>query len=311
VRVLVTGADGFVGRHLVAHLIEAGDEVVEAVGPHVAAAGSAAPLDIRDRAAVAALIDRVQPEAIYHLAAVAYGPDAGADPRGALDITVGGTINVLEAASRGTASPTVLVPGSSEVYGSPQVDVISEATPIRPVNLYGATKAAQEAVALAYHASAGLPVIATRSFNHIGPGQRDSFAVPSFARQLREIANGKRDELLVGNLEPVRDFTDVRDVVVAYRSLVVGGHAGQPINVASGQGISMRAMLDRLIMISGLDIRVRSDPDRVRPQDPSRLVGDATRLRQLTGWRPRRTLDETLTDVWTDAQARFAAGSPS
>ena len=310
-RVLVTGADGFVGRHLVAHLIEAGDEVAEAVGPHVAAAGSAIPLDIRDRTAVAALIDRTQPEAIYHLAAVAYGPDAGADPRGAFDVTVGGTINVLEAAARGTAPPTVLVPGSSEVYGSPQVDAISEATPIRPVNLYGATKAAQEAVALAYHASLGLPVVTTRSFNHIGPGQRDSFAVPSFARQLREVADGLRDELLVGNLEPVRDFTDVRDVVVAYRSLVAGGHAGQPINVASGQGISIRAMLGRLIAVSGLDVRIRSDPDRVRRQDPSRLVGDATRLRQLTGWRPRRTLDETLADIWEDAQARFAAGSPS
>jgi GDP-4-dehydro-6-deoxy-D-mannose reductase len=308
-RALVTGADGFVGRHLVAHLIEAGDEVAEAVGPHIADMSSVTPLDVRDRVAVAELVDRVRPEAIYHLAAVAYGPDAGADPRAAFDITVGGTLNVLEAASRQSDPPTVLVPGSAEVYGSPNVDAISETTPIRPVNLYGATKAAQEAVSLAYQATSGVPVVATRSFNHIGPGQRDSFAIPSFARQLREIAEGRREQLLVGNLEPVRDFTDVRDVVVAYRSLVAGGHTGQPINVASGHGISIGEMLNRLISISGLEVQVRSDPNRVRPQDPSRIVGDATRLRTLTGWQPRWSLDDTLADIWADARARFAGGS--
>jgi GDP-4-dehydro-6-deoxy-D-mannose reductase len=309
VRAIVTAADGFVGRHLVAHLIESGDEVAEAVGPHLTAAGSTAAVDVRDAAAVAALIDHVQPDAIYHLAAVAYGPDAGADLRGALDITVGGTVSVLDAASRRPDPPTVLVPGSSEVYGSPQLDAITEAAPIRPVNLYGATKAAQEAVALAYHAASGLPVIATRSFNHIGPGQRDSFAVPSFARQLVEVADGRQDELLVGNLEPIRDFTDVRDVVVAYRALVAGGHAGEPINVASGRGISIGQVLERLIAISGLEVRVSSDPGRSRRNDPARLVGDARRLRNLTGWKPRRSLDETLADIWADARARFAGGS--
>jgi GDP-4-dehydro-6-deoxy-D-mannose reductase len=311
VRALVIGADGFVGRHLVAHLAEAGDAVSEAVGPRATAVPGAMPLDVRDAEAVTALLQRVRPEAVYHLAAVAYGPDAGADLPRAIAITVTGTANVLAAAKLLSSPPTVLVPGSAEVYGAPSTPMITEATCVRPVNLYGATKVAQEAVALAFHATSDVPVIATRSFNHIGPGQRDSFAIPSFARQLCEIAFSDREpELRVGNLESVRDFTDVRDVVVAYRLLVAGGHAGRPINIATGRGVAIGDILERLIALSGLEVQVTRDPDRVRRTDPPRIVGDAKLLRDLTGWQPRWSLDDTLADVWGDARARFG-GRPS
>jgi len=306
VRALVTGADGFVGRHLVAHLIDAGDEVVEGIGPSGRRADERHPIDVRDPGEVARLVDSIQPTAIYHLAAVAYGPDAAADLSTALAITVSGTINVLEAASRCRVPPTVLITGSSEVYGAPPVERIDEGTTTRPVNLYGATKVAQEAVGLAFGRVHALPVIATRSFNHIGAGQRESFAVASFARQLADIRGRRRPPALrVGNLDPIRDFTDVRDVVRAYRALVEGQHAGIAVNVASGVGVSVREMLERLIAVSGRTVTIDVDAARIRPNDPPSIVGDASLLRRLTGWTPMIPLEETLATVWQDAVERW------
>lgn len=304
-RVLVTGADGFVGRHLVQHLRDAGDEVAEAHGP-----GDTEPrslrLDIRDPTAVRRAVSSGRPEAVYHLAAVSYGPDAAADFDQALAVTVAGTGHLLEAAADVSPPPIVLVSGSAEVYGAPPTDAISEQAPMRPVNLYGATKAAQEALAMAMEATRGLHTVITRSFNHIGPGQRPVFVASAFARQLRDAAVGRQQATIrVGNLAPVRDFTDVRDVVAAYRLLVAGDHHGEPINVASGIGISIDDLLRRLIRVSGVEVEVEVDPARVRANDPPRIVGDASRLRGLTGWAPRYELDETLRDIWADACERF------
>lgn len=304
-RALVVGADGFVGRHLVDHLRDAGDEVIEAVGPHAAPGGGRYPLDVREPDTVKELIGRTRPDALYHLAAVAYGPDAAQDPSAAIAITVGGTANVLGAVSRASPTTVVLVTGSSEVYGAPDTESIAESTELRPVNLYGATKVAQEALGLAYGRAHDLRVIVTRSFNHIGPGQRDSFAVASFANQLRSIEAARHEpRLRVGNLESVRDFTDVRDVVRAYRLLVTGGHVGEPVNVASGVGRTMRAVVENLIEISGLDVAIEVDPARVRTRDPRRIVGDATRLRALTGWGPVIPVEQTLVDIWVSLHAQ-------
>ena len=298
-RAVVVGADGFVGRHLVEHLRAQGDEVIEAVGPDASAQGARHPVDVRDRRAVEDLIGGAQPDALYHLAAVAYGPDAAEDLPSAIAITIGGTANVLGAVSRLSPKSVVLVTGSSEVYGAPEVELITESTELRPVNLYGATKVGQEALGLAYGRAQGVRVVVTRSFNHIGPGQRDSFAIASFARQLLAMEAGTHERRLrVGNLDSVRDFTDVRDIVRAYRLLVAGVHAGEPINVASGEGRTMRGIVDRLIEISGLDVSIEVDPARVRARDPRRIVGDASRLRALTGWIPAIPIDRTLVDIW-------------
>jgi GDP-4-dehydro-6-deoxy-D-mannose reductase len=304
VRVLVTGADGFVGRWLSEHLEESGDEVFQAVGEQ-GEAGRTRSMELTDAAAVRDVVAWAHPDAIYHLAAVAFGPDASADVGHALDVTVRGTAYVLEAASKVDPRPLVMIPSSAEVYGSVDDGRLTEDAPIAPVNKYGATKAAQEILALAYHRAGVLPVVVARAFNSIGPGQRESFVVPAFAMQLARAAAGTTSpELRVGNLDAQRDFTDVRDVVRAYRLLVAGRHAGQPVNVASGQPVAIREVLDALIALSGLSMVVKVDPERLRQSDLPVVCGSNALVRRLTGWRPRIPLRDTLGDVWEDALRR-------
>lgn len=304
-RVLVTGADGFVGRWLSEHLQESGDEVFQAVGEHGDAGGTRS-MELTDAAAVGEVVAWAHPDAIYHLAAVAFGPDASADVGHAIDVTVRGTAFVLEAASKLDPRPLVMIPSSAEVYGSAGDGTLTEHAPIAPVNKYGATKAAQETLALAYHRAGILPVVVARAFNSIGPGQRESFVVPAFALQLARAAGGTTTspELRVGNLDAQRDFTDVRDVVRAYRLLVAGRHAGQPINVASGRAVAIREVLDALIELSGHSVVVTVDPDRLRQSDLPVVCGSNALVRRLTGWRPRIPLRDTLRDVWEDALRR-------
>lgn len=306
-RALVTGADGFVGRWLIRHLEQHGDEVWRLTGRGGAEARSESH-DIRDTTAVRAFVAKASPEAVYHLAAVAYGPDARRDIDTAVRVTVGGTENLLDACARLAHPPLVVVVSSAEVYGpSPDRDLI-ETDAVGPLNPYGATKLAQEQIGLAYHLAGALEVAIVRAFNHIGPGQRPEFVVPAFARQLAAIAAGQRPPTLeVGNLDAIRDFTDVRDVVAAYRMIVHERCTGRPLNVASGVGIRIGDLLESLIRISGTDVSVVQDPSRMRPNETQRIVGDAGVLRQLTGWLPQVKLDDTLRDVWEDALSRLVA----
>ncbi len=302
-RALVTGADGFVGRWLTAHLAESGDEVWRAVGPGRTAGPGEQALDLTDPAAAAELVGWARPEVIYHLAAVAFGPDAAADLGRAIDVNVRGTAYLLEAAARLDARPMIMIPSSAEVYGIAGARAVTERQTIAPVNPYGATKAAQELIALAFHRSRKLEVVVARAFNHIGPGQRESFVVASFAMQLARIAAGRAEPTLrVGNLEARRDFTDVRDVVRAYRLLVVGGHSGRPVNVASGRAVAIRAILDDLVRLSGLQVTVETDPSRLRSSDLPVVRGSAALLWRLTGWAPSIPLETTLHDVWEGAR---------
>lgn len=305
-KALVTGADGFVGRWLVRHLEENGDEVWSLTGRESADARTQA-IDIRDPASVRAFIFDAHPEVVYHLAAVSYGPDARRDVDTALRVTVGGTENLIEACAALPHPPLVLVVSSAEVY-VPRLDrALAETDPVGPLNPYGATKLAQEAIGLAYHLAGAVEVAIVRAFNHIGPGQRAEFVVPAFAMQLAGIAAGERPPRLeVGNLDAVRDFTDVRDVVAAYRLIVRERCTGRPLNVASGLPVRVSDLLDRLIRISGLDVEMIEDPARLRPNDAPFVVGDAGELARLTGWRPQIALDRTLNEVWEDARVRLA-----
>lgn len=311
-KALVTGADGFVGRWLIAHLRRSGDDVWAAPGHADDEQPQRRALDVSDAQAVQGVMAWARPEAIYHLAAVAAGPDTAGDIGRAIDVTVRGTAHVLAAASRLDRPPIVLIPSSGEVYGSAGAEAVGEGAPLAPVSLYGATKLAQEAIGLAYHRSGGVRVAVARAFNHIGPGQREAFVVASLAMQLaRGRARSQRPvEVLVGNLAARRDFSDVRDVVRAYRLIMAGGQFGEPLNVASGRAISVREILDRLVEASGLDVAISEDPSRMRPADVPIARGSAARLRSLTGWEPEIPLDQTLRDVWADALERTStAGS--
>ena len=304
-RALVTGADGFVGRWLTEHLEAAGDDVWRATGSHGEDGPRRRRIELLDRSSLTEAIDWAAPEAIYHLAAISFGPDVGADIGSAIDVTVRGTAYVLEAARARSPAPVVFIPSSSEVYGAPAEQPVRESLPLEPVNAYGATKVAQETLALAAHRELGLPVVVARAFNHVGPGQRESFVVAAFAAQLAEIAAGRSEPVMrVGNLDAERDLSDVRDVVRAYRALVAGRHVGRPVNVASGRSTRIGDVLDRLISLAGHDVRVEVDPGLLRRADVPVIRGSVDELVALTGWRPIHDLEVTLGEVWEDMRLR-------
>jgi GDP-4-dehydro-6-deoxy-D-mannose reductase len=302
-RVLVTGAHGFVGRHLVAALRERGHRVDE-LDRHAGAAS----VDITVADQVRGALERTRPDAIAHLAAQAFVPAAIADPASTFAVNALGTQHLLDAVRALAAPrPRVLIVSSGEVYGAhePREYPLVETTATVPMNPYAASKIAAEALALGYARSYGLDVVVTRAFNHIGPGQDERFAVAGFAAQLARVAEGVAAEVRVGNLESRRDFLDVRDVCAAYVSLLEGrGTSGELYNVASGTARSLKEVLRRLITIAGVGVEVREDRARMRPSDIPLSVGDAAKLRAATGWSPSISLMSALRAVYDDARAR-------
>jgi len=307
-KVLVTGVAGFVGGHLV-DFLRAEHPQVEIVGvvkPHGTSPGGLpssvmiVEADLEDPAAVATILDMVHPDRIVHLAAQSSVQESWKDPSGTLHTNVHGLLHLLEAVRQRSLSPRFLVVGSAEEYGAvdPKDLPLKEEAPLRPNSPYAVSKVAQGYLALQYSLSFGMGVLRTRTFHHTGPGRGEVFAESSFARQIAEIEIGRRAPLLeVGNLETVRDFADVRDVVRAYWAILDNGDAGAVYNVCTGRGVRMRDLLQRLVELSGVEVELRVDPDRLRPSDVPTLVGDPTRLRNATGWHPRIGLDETLKDL--------------
>jgi GDP-4-dehydro-6-deoxy-D-mannose reductase len=300
-RVLVTGATGFVGRHLLAALRAGGHEPIALGGP--LDGPPAVALDLLDPDAVRRVVEAAAPDAIVHLAGQAFVPQSVADPLGTLAVNATGTAYVLEAARAVRAR--VLVISSAEVYGiqPPERMPLDENAAVRPGNAYAASKLAAETYALAWHRSYGLDAVVARPFNHIGPGQDERFVVPSFARQLAAIAAGGAPLMHVGNLEAQRDFLDVRDVVAAYVLLLANGRAGEVYNISSGRTVAIREVLRQLITIARVPVEVRDDPERMRASDLPILSGDATKLRTETGWEPQYSLAASLRDIYAAAVA--------
>jgi GDP-4-dehydro-6-deoxy-D-mannose reductase len=309
-RVLVTGASGFVGRHVLDALTRAGHSVVAAGGPHDRE--PFAPLDLGNAELVGRAVATSEPDAIVHLAGQSFVPQSLADPLGTLAVNATGTAHLLEAVRKQrdrTQTPIrVLVVSSAEVYGihAPAAMPLAEDAELRPGNPYAASKIAAETYAHAWTRAYGLDVVVARPFNHIGAGQDARFAVSSFARQLAQIAAGGEAVMHVGNLDAQRDFLDVRDVASAYVLLLANARGGEVYNICSGRAVAIREVLRQLITIARVPVEVRDDPERMRPSDLPVLSGDARKLRAATGWEPAFSLASSLRDVYNDAVARVA-----
>ena len=288
-RALITGGRGFVGRHLEDHLVREGDDVV-AIDLEV---------DVADPAAVADAVAEAAPDVIYHLAALAHVGDSWADPSKVLGVNVIGTANVLAAARTTSPSCRIIVVSSAEVYGivSPDELPLTEASEVRPASPYAASKAAAEQVALQAARGFSQQVVVARPFNHVGPGQAPVFAVPALAKRIVDAVDAGSSWLPVGTLTTRRDFTDVRDVVRAYRRLALTGSTGAVYNIASGVDVEIAEIARMLLDLVGTDLELRLDESLMRPVDIPVLRGDAERLRQATSWAPQIPLATTLADV--------------
>ncbi len=319
--VLITGIAGFVGGHLV--------DLLRAEQPEEGIAGVVRPgtstpdhlrdgvrlleADLEDAAAVESAVAAVRPESIIHLAGQSSVHESWANPAATLRTNVIGLLNVFEAVRRRRLEPRVLVVGSAEEYGAvePETPPLTEDAPLRPLSPYAVSKVAQGYLALQYALSRDLAVVRTRTFPHTGPGRGEAFAESSFARQIAEVEAGRRRPVLaVGNLDAVRDFTDVRDVVRAYWSLLERGVPGEVYNVCSGQGRSIGDVLRGLLEIAGAQVDLQVDRERLRPSDLPSLVGDPRKLREATGWEPRIPLERTLRDLLDDWRDRLGATPP-
>lgn len=306
-RVLVTGAHGFVGRWLTEELCASGHAAL--------AAPDRDELDIADGPAVAQLVWSARPDAVVHLAAISFAADVAADTPAALRTNVGGTLAVVEACRRSTAPPALLVVGSSEVYAPPTGESpLDEGSPLAPLGPYGLTKAAAEAIALSAAAD-GLRVAVARSFNHTGPGQRPDFAVPAFARRILVAREERSRVVRAGNVDVRRDIGDVRDVARAYRLLVESlvedrvKDGARVFNVATGRAVTIGSVIEWLAEAAGWPVTTEPDPSLIRPDDPPFICGSPARLTALTGWRAEIPLARTLRDVLDDAASSGAVGS--
>jgi len=318
VRVLITGISGFVGRHLAQHCAERGDVIFgvarRAIGDSESL-GMARVLqaDLRDRTATRSALQASRPDVVYHLAAQSNVPEAWADPAATITNNIAAEANLLQSlVDMDHRGAIVVSAGSSECYGriQPEDNPIRESTPLRPVNPYGVSKAAQDLLGYQYFASHGLHIVRMRPFNHIGPGQSDAFVVPAFAKQIAEIELGRREAIMVvGNLDAIRDFTDVRDIVEGYRLAAERAIPGEAYNVGSGAGIAIRSILDELRALSSASIRVETSEELLRPSDQPRIVCDSTKFRDATRWAPIIPLRDSLQDVLAWWREKLAVGA--
>lgn len=302
---LIIGAAGFVGGHLIRHLSnDCGYDVyvTKLQNESISTAGicKTYDLDILDQNAVSRVIEEIRPDEIYHLAAQSSVGLSWKKPQLTADINIKGTINLLEALRHFDCSPRLLLVGSGEEYGyvSPDDIPINENVLLRAGNVYAATKACQGMLGEIYSRAYDMDIIMVRAFNHVGPGQSDTFVVSDFCRQAVLIEKGRHDPIIsVGNLSAKRDFTDVRDIVKAYSGLMRNGKSGEIYNVGSGKAISIQTLLDMILEQSDANISVNIDQGRLRPSDVPVIAADISKIKADTGWHPAIPLENTIADI--------------
>lgn len=299
-RILITGGTGFVGSHLVRFLKSADAKliVVSSGGVKTQLPGvDYCRVDIRNADDVRAVVRDASPHQIYHLAGISSVPSSWKDPRLTFDVNVIGSYNVFEAAMRLPSPPKILNVSTSQVY-APSNAALLETSPLSPDNPYAASKAMAELLAIQYRKFTKGGIITARAFNHTGPGQSTTFALPSFARQLAEMEAGLRPTTLkVGTIDVRLDFTDVRDVVVAYYELLEKGAVGEAYNVCSGRTVLLADLVKELQNNCSVAVTMEIDPARVRPGDVPQIVGDTGKLHKTTGWLPKIPLEKTLKEL--------------
>lgn len=336
---VITGAFGFVGRYLLHHLLQSGRNVVgvdlfgagqalpQHLGPYRLAGPASelpdgvvyrgeengfsyVPCSLEDSARLNRVVAQLRPTAIFHLAAQSSAAVSFGEPQGTFASNLMGTLNLLEAVRSLPAGerPRLLSVGSGEEYGPHGVgeQPLAETAALNPLSPYAVSKVAQTLLCCQYAASYDLPVVVARAFSHTGPGQDTRFAYPSFARQIAAAEAGAGPtEILTGDLSPIRDFLDVRDVVAAYSLLLAEGRAGEIYNICAGRSLTIAQGLQILVGGATCPITVRQDPARRRPSDTPQLVGDNTKLRTETGWQPAWDLERTLLDLLVEARKEF------
>lgn len=311
-RVLITGASGFVGRHLVDRLQRAGITTLLLTAKYAVdhpRLGRIEALDVTDRDAVDAAIGAFKPQHVVHLAGIAAPAVASADPQAAWRVHLNGTLNLAASILALDPGCALLAIGSGLIYGATANDtlMLSEGSLLAPLDDYAVTKAAAD-LALGALAHKGLKCIRFRPFNHTGPSQDEAFVVPSFAMQIARIEAGRQQPVIrVGNLDAIRDMLDVRDVVDAYVLGVMRAAsvpAGAILNISSGVGYRVGDVLERLLRLGKTKIEIELDPARLRPSDLPRVVGDSTLAHSVLGWHPKYTLDDTLAAVLDDCRKR-------
>ena len=312
-RIFITGATGFAGSHLVENLVAAGHELFSLVHE----ATSHQPLlqhenvnqiagDLLDVGSLKTAVAQARPDIVYHLAGQAYPARSWQQPGLTLAVNSVGTANLLHAVVQ-YGRPRVLIITSAEIYGEIQLDQlpITEQTRPAPNHPYGISKWMAGLLVPLYWQRYGLPVVEARPFNHIGPNQALGFVVSDFASQLAAIRAKKQpNQMMVGNLEAMRDFTDVRDVVRAYELLAMEGLPGEAYLICTGKPVKIASVLRKLIEITGIDVEVKNDPERMRPSDTPCVYGSNTKIEAQTGWQPHINLEQSLTDILADWSQR-------
>ena len=318
-RVLITGITGFAGSHLAEHFL-ADHPGVEVFGTYrwrsrreniEAIEGRIRLLecDLSDMTAVRNALETSRPDAIYHLAAQSFVPSSWVSPLQTLTDNVSGQTNIFEAVRSLGLDPAIQIACSSEEYGLvlPNEVPIKETNPLRPLSPYAVSKVTQDFLAYQYFMSYGIRAVRTRGFNHTGPRRGEVFVTSNFAKQVGTIEAGKALPVIkVGNLDAVRDFTDVRDMVRGYVLATQKGKPGEVYNLASGKAITIRAMLDKLVALAKVEVKVETDPARLRPSDVEVLIGDYSKFHADTGWEPKIPFDQTLEDLLNYWRQRIA-----